>query len=288
MTRVWSVFLASLVAAVILAVAGRAATPAGLRSPVSDRASFGQARQGAGGATAACDPDNGGITLPAGFCAAVVADNLGPARHLVAAPNGDVFVSVNNGGRGTLGGIVALRDTDGDGKFDKRERFGETGATGIALRNGYLYLATPNSVLRYPMKPGDLTPSGLPETVVDGLPGLRQHEDKGIAFDGRGGLYVNVGAPSNACQQPDRRPKVPGQDPCPLLETYGGIWRFDENKTGQTFANGTRYATGLRQMIAIAWHDGALYLVMNNRDSLDQLWPDLFKPQDNQTRPAEP
>src|SRR5438094_937519 len=107
---------------------------------------------------------------------------------------------------------------------------------------------------------------------------------------GNGGLKLPDGfcAPWNACQNPDRRPKIPGQDPCPLLETYGGIWRFDENKTGQTFANGTRYATGLRQMIAIAWHDGALYLVMNNRDSLDQLWPDLFKPQDNQTRPAEP
>src|SRR2546427_11719363 len=99
MTRVWSVFLASLVAAVILAVAGRAATPAGLRSPGSDRASFGQARQSAGGATAACDPDNGGITLPAGFSAAVVADNLWPARHRAAAPHGADSGSVKNAGR---------------------------------------------------------------------------------------------------------------------------------------------------------------------------------------------
>ncbi len=28
-----------------------------------------------------CDPDNGGITLPDGFCAMVVADNLGAARQ---------------------------------------------------------------------------------------------------------------------------------------------------------------------------------------------------------------
>jgi glucose/arabinose dehydrogenase len=120
------------------------------------------------------------------------------------------------------------------------------------------------------------------------LPQRGQHADKGIAFDGKGGLYVNVGAPSNSCQQPDRRPKIPGQDPCPLLETFGGIWRFDDNKTGQTFANGARYATGLRQMPAITWHDGALYIVMNNRDSLDQLWPDQFTAKDNETRPAEP
>ena len=69
-------------------------------------------------------------------------------------------------------------------------------------------------------------------------------QDKGLAFDGRGGVYVNIGAPSNACQQPDRQPKVPGQDPCPLLEQHGGIWRFDENKPGRSkrTANGTRPA----------------------------------------------
>ena len=69
----------------------------------------------------------------------------------------------------------------------------------------------------------------------------------------------------------------PGQDPCPILEEHGGIWKFDENKLNQKQADGTMYATGLRQMPAITWHDGALYIVMNNRDQLDTLWPDLFK-----------
>jgi glucose/arabinose dehydrogenase len=100
-------------------------------------------------------------------------------------------------------------------------------------------------------------------------------------------MYVSIGAPSNACQPEDRRPKVPGQDPCPLLETSGGIWRFDENRLGQKQADGKRFATGLRQMPALTYYDGALYTVMNNRDQLDYLWPDLFKPEDNQTRPAE-
>ncbi len=234
-----------------------------------------------------CDPDNGGLKLADGFCALVAADGLGPARHLVAAPNGDVYVAIQQN-RSDVTGIYALRDTDGDGRFDQKELFGSAGGTGIALRNGYLYLATTTSVLRWKMAPGQLKPAGEAETVVSELPQRGQHADKGIAFDGKGGLYVNVGAPSNACQQPDRRPGVPGQDPCPLLETFGGIWKFDENKTGQTFANGTRYATGLRQMPAIAWHDGALYIVMNNRDSLDQLWPAKFTAKDNETRPAEP
>jgi len=49
----------------------------------------------------ACDPDNGGITLPAGFCAVVVADQVGTARHLVVAPNGDLFVAIAGGRSGS-------------------------------------------------------------------------------------------------------------------------------------------------------------------------------------------
>ena len=40
-----------------------------------------------------CDQDNGGLTLPPGFCASVFADNLGRARHLAIAPSGDVYVN---------------------------------------------------------------------------------------------------------------------------------------------------------------------------------------------------
>jgi glucose/arabinose dehydrogenase len=241
------------------------------------------------GAVPACDPDNGGIKLPAGFCALVVADDVGTARHMTVAPNGDLYVATlgGRGGQGE-GTLVALHDADGDGKFEVKERFGDGSATGIALRNGYLYVGKPTEIVRYKMTAGTLRPTGSAEVIVGGFTLQRQHEDKGIAFDGRGGLYTNVGAPSNACQSPDRRAKVPGQDPCPLLQEYGGIWKFDENKPGQKQSDGVRYATGLRQMPALAWHDGALYAAMNNRDQLDTLWPDVFKPEDNIERPSEP
>jgi glucose/arabinose dehydrogenase len=186
------------------------------------------------------------------------------------------------------GGITALRDANGDGRFEMKEHFGDASATGVALRNGYVYVATPNTVQRYKLTPGQLKPPGAAEIVVKELPGVRQHGDKGITFDGKGSLYVNVGAPSNACQMRDRQPKSPGQDPCPILERNGGVWKFDENKLGQTQADGTRFATGLRQMPAIAWHDDAVYIAMNNRDQLNVLWPDLFTVQDNAERPAEP
>ncbi|HTX38140.1 MAG TPA: hypothetical protein VME43_24085 [Bryobacteraceae bacterium] len=230
----------------------------------------------------ACDPDNGGLKLPAGFCALVVADNLGEARHATVAPNGDLYVALMNGG------IAALRDTNGDGRFETIEKFGDGSATGIALHDGYLYVAKVNSVERYKMTPGQLKPSGPAEVVVSGLQGVRQHGDKGIAFDGKGSLYVNIGAPSNACQVRDRTRQSPGQDPCPILAEHGGIWKFSDSKLGQTQADGVRYATGMRQMPAITWHDGALYIVMNNRDQLDVLWPGKFTAEENATRPAEP
>lgn len=239
-----------------------------------------------GAGTPSCDSDNGGIKLPQGFCALVAADDLGPARHLAVAPNGDLYVALQ--GNGEKGGVAALRDTNGDGRFEMKEHFGDESTTGIALHNGYLYVAHPTSIERYKMTAGELKPTGSAETIVKDLPGERQHRDKGIAFDGRGSLYINVGAPSNACQNPDRQPRVKGQDPCPILEKHGGVWKFDENKQGQTQADGTRFATGLRQFPAIAWHDGALYIAMNNRDALDQFWPDLFTAQENAERPSEP
>ena len=236
----------------------------------------------------ACDADNGGIKLPQGFCATVVAENVGNARHLLVAPNGDLFVSLEGrGGAGGSGGIVALRDTNGDGKMDTKEKFGVGSATGIGMRNGFLYFATTTSVIRYKLPPGELKPSGGPEIIVDGLPDRRQHAEKGLAFDGKGGLYVNVGAPSNACQSRDRQAKVPGQDPCLLLEKHGGIWRFDENKLGQQQEDGKRYATGMRQMVGLTWHDNSLWAVMHNRDSLDTLWPGQFTAEQNAEWPAE-
>jgi glucose/arabinose dehydrogenase len=243
---------------------------------------LGFSTQASAASAPACDKDNGGITLPKGFCALVVADNIGEARHAVVAPNGDLFVALQNGG------IAALHDSTGNDHFDVVEKFGTESTTGIGFHGGYLYFATPLTVERYKWSPGQLKPTAPAEMVVSGFPPEREHHDKGLTFDNQGHLYVNVGAPSNACQSRDRRPGVPGMDPCPILELHGGVWRFDANKLNQTQADGVRFATGLRQFPALTWHDGAIYIVMNNRDQLNTLWPKYFTAQDNADRPAEP
>ena len=229
---------------------------------------------------------SGGITLPAGFHATVFADELGKARQVAVRGNGDVYVALRKQEDGQ--GIVALRDTDGDGKADVVERFGDVAGTGIAFHGDYLYFGMDSRVVRFPMQEGELRPAG-PQEIVAQLPEQRVHEAKPVDFDDAGNLYVNVGAPSNACQEKDRSPGAAGMEPCPLLEKHGGIWRFDANKTGQTQEDGHRYATGLRNCVALAWNHevGALYSVPHGRDQLNTLYPAYFNEQDNAELPAE-
>jgi hypothetical protein len=63
-----------------------------------------------------CAPDNAGLTLPSNFCAIVVADDVTRARHLDVAANGDIVVATGPArGQDGGGGVVVLRDSDGDG-----------------------------------------------------------------------------------------------------------------------------------------------------------------------------
>src|ERR1700747_1148972 len=84
----------------------------------------------------ACQNDDSGLKLPAGFCATVFADGIGHARHMVVAPSGVLYVNTWSGryyGNDTphAGGfLVALQDKSGSGKADMTERFGETVQSG--------------------------------------------------------------------------------------------------------------------------------------------------------------
>jgi len=102
-------------------------------------------------------------------------------------------------------------------------------------------------------------------------------------------LYVNVGAPANACQVQDRAPGSPGQDPCPLLDVAGGIWRFDPRRAGQSQSDGRRFATGLRNALALTVDPatGALFAAQHGRDMLHGNWPDRFTEAQSAELPAE-
>lgn len=232
-----------------------------------------------------CAPDNAGLTLQPGFCALIVAESIGPARHLVVLENGDVLVAA----AGPRGGVRLLRDTTGDGKADVVRSFGVGGGTGIAFAGEYLYFATNNTVVRWHWQIGQLEPPSGPDTVVTGLTMARSHAAKSIVIGSDGQLYVNIGAPSNSCQVQDRAPESPGQDPCPLLDSAGGIWRFDPRRAGQRQLEGQRYATGIRNAVALAVDPGtgSLFAAQHGRDQLAANWPKLYTEEASSELPAE-
>lgn len=235
-----------------------------------------------------------GLQLPTGFCATVFAQGVGGARHIVVAPNGDVFVNTRpRGGRGapvdaSSGGILALRDTNGDGKADVQQRFGVGGGTGIALEGNMLYATVGNSIVRYRLASGSLTPMGKPDTIVTDLPMTGSHHSHNFVLQGRT-LYVNIGSASNTCQQHDRQAESPGFNPCTELETRAGIWQFDANRFRQGPTDGSRFATGLRNSVALARNpfDGSLYATVHGRDQLHDNWPNLFTVAKSAENPGE-
>lgn len=228
------------------------------------------------------------ISLPDGFQATVFAEDLGRARHIAVNSNGDVYVRLRDLKDGN--GIVALRDDNNDGTADVVQYFENTRGTGIEVHNNYLYFSSDTSVHRYPLTGNTLVPTGGRETIIGGIPEQRQHAAKPLAFDDQGNLYLNIGAPSNACQEDMRTPGSPGQDPCPQLEYHGGIWVFSDNTLNQSlYTDAFRFTTGIRHCVAVAWNPVVdhLYAVQHGRDQLDSLWPESFNAEQNAELPAE-
>ncbi|MDP2137630.1 MAG: c-type cytochrome, partial [Candidatus Didemnitutus sp.] len=198
--------------------------------------------------------------------------------------NGDVYAKIKRGP------LLALRDTDGDGRADLVREFGGGGGSGLLFHDGWLYHSTDKDVFRYPYTEGELVPSGPPERIVVDLPNQRTHETKSFFFDGSGRLVVEVGSPSNAYGgENDRRLGAKGSDATGFLETHGGFWRFDPARRDQKQSDGERIATGLRHVIAVAWHPVAqsAFFVMHGRDNLNVVAPQFYSDAANAELPGE-
>jgi glucose/arabinose dehydrogenase len=227
------------------------------------------------------EAENAGLKLPGNFKASIIADNLGSARHLVATPQGDIYVHL--GGLKNGKGIVVLHD-NGD-KADVKSTFGSFGGTGIRIKNGYLYASSDQAVYRYKLNNNnEVVDPEHPETVVSNLVTKRAHRPKAIALDNDGNLYVNIGAYSNICSELD-----PQKKGCPILDSAGGIWRFKADKLNQTQGDGIRYATGLRNVVGLDWNqeDNQLFVMQHGRDALHDLFPKLYTVHQSAILPAE-
>lgn len=233
------------------------------------------------------DKNNGGITLPENFGAVVVVDTLGSGRHMAVNDNGDIYVhlrKLNNEGKG----IIAMRDTDGDGRADIIEGYSAIPGTGIGIHKGFLYFSDRTHVYRAKMSNGDLLPTGTIDTLVTMVDG-GGHMEKPFTFDNKGNMFVNIGSHSNDCEEVLRTAGSRGVDPCLELETRAGIWEFVDSLQHQMQDIDHRYATGIRNAVALSWNFDVdrLFAVQHGRDDLHRYWPQYYSEEDNLELPSE-
>ena len=282
-------FAAVLLVAAVLAAGSRVAAPAEKSSRLMPKS----ASQG-------CPASTADIQLPAGFCASVYADGIGHARQMAVAPNGVLYVNTWSGtyygnDKTHEGGfIVALQSKATKEKADVVERFGETiasgghGGTGIAVYKDSIYAEINDRIVRYALGEGSIVPKDAAVTVVSGLPLTGDHPMHPFMIASDGMMLVDVATATNSCQEKNRTLKSPGINPCKELETRGGIWRYDANKTDQKFSSADRYATGIRNGEGFATDaSGRVFVTQHGRDQLHSNWPDLYQPEEEATLPAE-
>ncbi|TWR26587.1 sorbosone dehydrogenase [Mucilaginibacter achroorhodeus] len=228
-----------------------------------------------------------GIAVPEGFTATIIAKDLGGARHIAVSPKGVIYVKLGKPNKDGKGILMLIEK---DGKAEVKAAFGGYGGTGITIKNGYLYASSNTEIFRYKLNDADeVADTAKVEKIVTGLIDRHQHESKSIVLDDAGNLYTNIGAYSNSCQIKDREKGSLGKKDCPILDSAGGIWQFKADKPNQTYKDGQRYATGLRNVVGLDWNkqDNQLFVMQHGRDGLHDLFPDLYTVQQQAELPAE-
>lgn len=232
------------------------------------------------------DEPNAGLSLPQGFSAVKLIEGIGKVRHIAITQNGDIYARLARPVKGQ--GTLLLQQADG--KATVKMGFGNYGGTGVHIYKGYLYTASNSEIFRYKIDKNELViDTATRETIVTGLLDKGTHETKSIMMDNVGNMYIPIGCPLNSCQQEDRKKGSMGIPGCPLLSISGGVWQFKPDKPNQTYSDGVRYATGLRNVVAVDWNTqtNQLYVMQHGRDQLDNIFPDMFNAKQNAEIPAE-
>lgn len=188
------------------------------------------------------------IKLPEGFKIAIFAEDVKNARSITRSPDGTIFV----GTRGE-GSVYALRDEDGDYKAEKRWTIATDleMPNGVAVKDGDLYVAEYNRILRYDDIEKQLDNPPKPVVINEDYPSEKHHGWKFIDFGPDGKLYVPVGAPCNICESEE--------------EIFNTITRINPDGSDLEIVQ-----RGVRNTVGFTWHPSTkeLWFTDNGRDWL--------------------
>jgi glucose/arabinose dehydrogenase len=249
----------------------RLITPADLPAPFATRSTANMSQHAA--RTDAEIPK-----APPGFTVEQFASGLNIPRVIRVAPNGDIFVAETG-----AGSVRVFRPGAGSG-----EAKGEIFADGLQRPYGiafypsgqdprFVYVASPDSVVRFPYRSGDVKASGPAETIAS-LPSGGGHWTRDLAFspDDKT-LYVSVGSGSNVAEGPSHADQASIAE-APIGASFGDearradVLAFDpDGRHERVYATGIRNCSGL----GVQPGTGALWCAVNERDGLgDDLPPD--------------
>jgi glucose/arabinose dehydrogenase len=195
------------------------------------------------------------IRLPPGFAIDVYAADVPNARSMTLGDKGTLFVGSRSAGK-----VYAIVDRNRDHKADEVITIarGLNMPNGVAFRDGALYVAEVDRILRYDNIEASLAKPPAPVVVNAGFPGDTHHGWKFIRFGPDGLLYVPVGAPCNICE--------------PDAARYAAIFRMRPDGSGLE-----QFARGVRNTVGFDWDPagGQLWFTDNGRDWMgDDLPPD--------------
>jgi glucose/arabinose dehydrogenase len=201
-------------------------------------------------ASAATDKVLANVRLPPGFKLEVYTDQVPSARSMALGQNGSLFVGTRSGELYAVTGDPIAKTPATVRVLARKMNM----PNGVAYRDGALYVAEVNRILRYDAIESSLDKLPAPKVVRDDLPRDRHHGWKYIAFGPDGRLYVPIGAPCNVCNEPN----------------YGVITRMNPDGSGREVI-----ARGIRNSVGLAWHPETkeLWFTDNGRDWLGDNQP---------------
>ena len=186
------------------------------------------------------------LQLPNGFKAEIFTDQVPNARQLAVGNNGTIFA-----GSREAGNVYAIVDKNKDYKTDTVYTIAEDlrMPSGIAYRNGSLYVAAVSTIYRFDDIENNLQNPPEPTVITDNYPDDGHHGWKFIAFGPDNKLYVPVGAPCNICKPDDK--------------IFASITRINPDGTNREII-----AEGVRNTVGFDWHPqtGDLWFTDNGRD----------------------